>query len=155
MGPLNPIQTEIGICVILWLVVLVIVLMKYWSKKAESSGFTFIYVANLALIHLIAAFSYILPSSWIGNEALMLEGFREATYAVVAFGLGNVILSPFFVRLFHHKLNNDINMDGAKLISKLPKLYFIVGAFFYFILVPTVALPTLTAIIGMGGSLWL
>jgi len=154
MSQLNPVQTGIAICVIIWITVITIILMKHWQKKTETSGFTFIYITNLVLIHLIAAFGYILPSNWKGNEALMLEGFRESTYAIVAFGLGNVILAPFFVRSFSlPELKENINMDEAKLISQLPRLYFIAGAVFYFILAPNLYFPTITVLVTMGAQL--
>ena len=154
MRQLNPIQTEIAFCVIIWFIVIAIILKKYWKKKVETSGFTYIYIVNFAFIHLIAAFSYILPSNWSGNEALMAAGFRESTYAIVAFGLGNVVFAQFFVRSFHApKLNNDINMDGAKLRSKLPGLYLKIGIVCFFIISPGVTVPTVTALIAMGGQL--
>lgn len=150
-------QTQITIFLILWLVTAGVILFKSWSKREVNSGLTIIYIARFSLIYFFGALIYTFPWYRYGDIEATLNGFREATYGILAFGFGNLILAPYFMRLFYlpqlNRLNN-VNKADAKLLPSLPKMYFLIGIIFYFILFSTIGhLPTINALISVGQQL--
>lgn len=153
-------RIQIAIFLIIWLVAVIIIIRKNWSKKLENSGLTAIFLATLSLNYWFAALIYILPWYPYGPEEFVLKGFSLVTYAILAFGFGNLVLSRFFIRPIRtSRLNNERedsgdNQNDKGLVSKLPRIYLILGFVSYFIL-PSILgeVPTLKTLINVGGNL--
>jgi hypothetical protein len=120
------------------------------------------YLLNLGLLHWLAAALYLLP--WYTNHdpVVVALGLQQATYGVLGFGLGSLVLAPMFGRA-----GNGVaaNMSRAAIEPKLARRYVQVGLITFFVLAPLVArIPTVAAVsvqgwnllvVGLGLTTWL
>lgn len=127
-------------------------MIKRW--KGIGSGFTVIYLANLSLIHFFGALIYVLP--WYGFRDIdtTLKGFRVASYGMVAFSIGNLILAPYLFRLINIRVSNNLKSGNTEPLQNLPKIYVLIGIISYFILFSIIGQrPTFRAIVSVGQQL--
>jgi len=146
-------QNKIFLFILIWFFCLVAIIIKNWNRQKDSVGFVVIYIFCLSLIHFIPAFVYLFPGHWYIHEEWMFKGFREATYGVVAFTIGNLIFANLFIS---SKRVSAYNAEYKnKLInSKLPKRYFYFGLISYYILSKLfIRFPTFDAIISAAQQL--
>ena len=145
-------QIKIAIFLIICIITAGIITTNSWLKRALNSGLTIIYIANLSLIHFFGALIYVFPWYQYGDPKIVLSGFRQATYGILAFAFGSLVLAPHFLRVFRlSRLNSTVKTTVPRLLSKLPKTYFLLGIISYFILTPIIGrLPTLNALVSTG-----
>ena len=121
------------------------------SDGAGGSGLELSYVAQLAQLHWFGGAVYLLPWHWNLDEGVVGTGFRVSTYAVMAFGIGCVIIGPAISRVLW-SAPVVARRDGIE--GWLPKLYVLVGFVAYFGLLPVLGdVPTLSAFLGTGLNL--
>ena len=143
------------IYLIAWVITVSVIFILNWKSDYENSGLTIIYIVSLALIHWFSPLFYILPWKESVFKEWTLYGLREATYAVICFGVGNLILAPFFIKLFRQTKTGGINTgnDGMNesvdwSASKVPLVYFLFAVIVYYLFsFRDVMLPTITALI--------
>lgn len=136
----------------IWAFVLIGLCLFYNSKKRKCSGLTFIFVYDLAINHLFGAAIYLLPWYMPRHQFLLgftsaqvASGFLQASYGLVGFFLGNVILTPGLYKIFKSK-----PLNPQSLPSDAPKRLIAVGVFFYFLLKPLKGLPSLGTLSSSG-----
>jgi len=130
------------------------------------------YIMGFLLGHCLTPIIYFLPWYKYGDIDTTLKGFHVATYGVISFCIGNVILAPYFMRLFNIRLSNYsitqlpnfpnnnypmtqlLNHAKNRIHSNLPKLYLVIGIISYFLMFSIVGrLPTLNALVSVGQQL--
>jgi len=143
------IYSRIAILLIFWLIAVGAIIRKNWREKDINSALTVIYVVNLCLQYAVAALLYLLPWHQYINGKWMLNGFTEATFAVCAFAIGNLILATPITRsiLLHPEKHNVTDRVVPRSPYKRAKTYFWIGLIFYTILPPfLIGYPTITSI---------
>ncbi|MGI9534877.1 MAG: hypothetical protein ACR2NW_07990 [Thermodesulfobacteriota bacterium] len=120
-------------------------------SNQPDSGLTLIYVSAFSLTYFLGAVIYAFP--WYHTGKFLdttIRGFIEVTIALIAFGVGNILVAPLILKLIHPRQN----VQNNKLIYSqyyLPKFYFFIGLIFFIVLFPLLGrLPTISAIISVG-----
>ncbi len=119
------------------------------------AGLPFAVLVHLWLIHWPAAVIYVLP--WyvyyvdMESERLVWLGFQQSTYAIMAFGIGSVILAPFLTSAFRRTRPKIISRPGD---NRLPTMYLALGLVSFLALrSPLGQLPTVNSLIAAGANL--
>lgn len=150
------VNLEIAFLLLVWIISIFFIIQNNWQKRNTSGGFTIIYTINLFLIYGFAALLYMLPWHRYISGEWMLLGFREATFGIGAFAVGNLILSHFFISLLGFPQPSARIAQDPKiaLSSPLPKRYFIIGLVSFLVLPRfLIGLPTITSIMAAGQQL--
>lgn len=114
---------HLTLLVLIWVVVIGFVVANRWRRGAVGVGLPFVFLLNLWLNHWPAAVIYLAP--WyllydMENSLGVVEaGFRQATYAVVGFGVGSAILTPFLMRLFRFPRRGTTTRLPEPLLAKV------------------------------------
>jgi hypothetical protein len=121
---------------IVWIIAITTIIYVSWKKRETNSGLALMYTINLALVHFVANLIFFINPRQMVNDKWMLYGFKEATYAIIFFTIGNLILAPFIINIFHLPLPRR---DGAEIIipeyqKVFAKKYFNIGLISFFIL---------------------
>lgn len=134
-----------------WIAAGALVLYRVWRGPEPAAGLTLAYVLNLAVIHWLGASIYVLPWYWGRDPALVQAGFTEATYALVAFAVGALVVGPAFERLYRLP---SVPLVTHEPHERLPVAYIVVGLTAYFVLVPLFrGAPTVTALVAAAWNL--
>ena len=148
-------DSNLALWVVVWIIVIGIVLTSQWRKRLVGVGLTFAFLGHLGAIHWLAAVIYLMP--WyvyyvdIDDEILLEAGFRQGTYAIVAFAVGSVIIAPFLRRLFGSSGRMPIIPPAGK---RLAKMYTAVGLLCFLALrSPIGRMPTVNALVAVGMNL--
>lgn len=142
---------SLGFWAVVWVLTAAAIQLIRWKTKAVGAGLVLAYMLNLWLLHWIGSAIYLLP--WYENRdiALIEAGFRQSTYAIIAFGVGSVVLAPILVRMF------ELPGRGIRLRQpdpRLPRLFVAVGLLSYVVLLPIAGrLPSATSLVAAGGNL--
>jgi hypothetical protein len=135
-----------------WPVFFALIFWLMWKKKAGAgAGLVLAYLLNLWLIHWVAAALYVIPGYAFYEPEVVAIGLKQSTIAAGAFCLGSVVLAPllFSVIRFPAESNTKRLPD-----LNLPKVYILVGALCYVVLLPLLGgLPTITALVSSGWNL--
>ncbi|OLE12775.1 MAG: hypothetical protein AUI36_40100, partial [Cyanobacteria bacterium 13_1_40CM_2_61_4] len=133
-----------------WLVAAVFIVVARWSQRNVGAGLVLAYLLNLWLAHWPGAAIYMLP--WYSNHPIdVVEmGSQQSAYAVLAFGVGSMILGPALMRLARFRRVLPVAAPrGAA--SALVVTDIAVGLFCYLVLLPLVGgIPTVTALVAAG-----
>ncbi len=146
---------NLGFGLVIWVIVIVVVVASRWRKGATGAGLSFAFLAELGLIHWPAAALYLLP--WyldytdIWGDSFVKAGFQQSTYAVIAFGIGSVILVPLLVRLAQLPMPTTISRSPD---THPAKSYMVIGLLCFLALrTPIGRIPTVNALVGVGAYL--
>lgn len=153
-------EKKLILYLLIWIGATVFMILFRLRKKMTGMGLVFGYCLSLWTLHWLAATIYIMPWYTYAWTAIWYKGFtpewveigfRESTYAIVAFSLGSVFFPNFLLHVLPVlKKNPPVCIPDPR----LPKAYFLGGLLFYFILAPTIGrFPTLSAITSGGVSL--
>lgn len=138
-----------------WLVTLGFVMYRQLRHGTVDTGLVFTYLFQLSLIHMVAAVVHVMP--WyiypVSGLAIVLAGFEQATYGLVAFSIGLALVAPFVINLLH--LDRD-SKPSIKLDPRLPRIYLVIGLVSYFVISPLITqVPTVTALVAACNQLML
>jgi hypothetical protein len=142
-------SSSLGTWIVVWAVIAGCILVIRGTSQRPGAGLVQAYILNLGLLHWLAAALYLLP--WYTNHDpdVVALGLQQATYAVVGFGLGSLLLAPFFGR-------TERLRDGGHgaIEPRLARKYVQVGLIAFFGLVPIVSrIPTVSAVAVQGWNL--
>ncbi len=144
-------ESHLGLWVALWLATAATISLWRWRKRAVGTGLVPAYLVNFAMLYWLAAAMYLLPAYEDANRQLLEAGFQQATYAIVAFGVGSLILAPYVISLFHHPQFRILSQTPE---LRLPRAYIMIGLLSYFIAQPLLGrVPTVSAVVAAGWSL--
>ncbi len=137
--------------IIIWIAVLAFIILRDIRKNIPTVGLVIIFALNLTKEHLFGAFIHTLPWYQNSREYFTALGFVESTKALIAFGIGSLILAPFLGKIFHlHWLKSKRYIPNLK----IPLVYIIVGYIFYFLLAPVLGgIPTIRTFVYSGWNL--
>jgi hypothetical protein len=144
MGP----SATLGTWFAIWTVTAGLILLSRAVGGVVSAGLVTAFVVSLATNYWIAAAIYLLPSYSNFNPDVVTTGFRVSAFAVIAFGLGSLLLAPALRRLFE--------AGRARGVQRLPDLrlahaYMAIGLTCVLVLFPIVGrIPTINAIVIQG-----
>ena len=137
---------------IVWMAAFAAIFIWQWKTNAGGVGLIIGYTLNLWLLHWLASAIYVLP--WYDNAYPLTDvfsGFKQSTYAILAFGVGCILVAPLLMRALRFPPGGRV---PHKPDSRLIKAYFGVGIISYFILFPSLSgLPSVTALVSSGYSL--
>ncbi len=126
----------------MWIVVLVPLFIAGW--KSRSVGLVAVFCFQMWLFYWLGAAIHALPWSELNEDEAVFLGFQQATYAIVAFTAGALLLGPALGKLILRKARPEA--PGA-IDSSVPRRYTICGLVAYFVLAPTIGrLPGMNAI---------
>jgi hypothetical protein len=144
-------SSSLGTWVAAWAVIAGCILLTRGTSRRPGAGLVQAYVLNLGLLHWLAATLYLLP--WYTNHDpdVVALGLQQGTYAVLGFGVGSLLLAPFFAR--------GVGGAAARVAHGaveplLARKYVQVGVVAFFGLVPIVGrIPTVSAVAIQGWNL--
>lgn len=135
---------------LLWLAAVAVIAIARARRKEQGVGLVLAYLLNLWLIHWLAVSLYLLPDFRNSDPQIVVLGFEQSLYAVLAFAFGSVILAPFFLNTGWLSPSVAPHM----LDRRLPKAYIVFGAISFLALsVGFGGLPSATAILSTGRQL--
>ena len=146
--------------VAVWALSAGVILLIRTASRLPGAGLVQAYLLNLALLYWLAAALYVLP--WYTNHdpGVVLAGLQQSTYAVIGFGVGSVVLAPWFSPAARAAIRSARRSAEPELARK----YMVVGLVTFFALTPLVSrIPTISAIavqgwdllvVGLGLSCW-
>ncbi|MBF2004232.1 MAG: hypothetical protein IGS49_01820 [Chlorogloeopsis fritschii C42_A2020_084] len=147
----------------IWVIVIIIVCRSQWNKKLPSVGLPLMYLFNLSIIHWFGALIYTFPwynpnkNAYLASQGSSLTstaiGFQESVYGAIAFGLGNLILAPYLLKMLNPPWLYEFPQQPN---FKLTKTYLILGLLFSLVLSPILSrIPSGTALMVSGTSLFI
>jgi hypothetical protein len=133
-----------------WALTATVILIIRSASRLPGAGLIQAYLLNLGLLYWVGALLYLLP--WYTNHDpdVVLAGLQQSTYAVIAFGIGSVVLAPWFFSAARPLSGN------ARLPSDLgfARKIAVIGLVGFFGLTPLVSrIPTVSAISVQGWNL--
>jgi hypothetical protein len=123
------------------------------QKRLGSAGLPLAYFLGLSLIHVPGAIIYLDAEET--NAARI--GFEETTIGMVAFLVGVLVARHAFVhrqaaQTDRSQIENLTRRESAA-INRLALIYISIGSIAFFVLLPAINLPSVTAIVSALGSL--
>jgi len=147
---------------LIWLIAIGVIAVAQERRRIGGVGLVLAYAISLWLIHWPGAALYLFP--WYSNldPGLVESGFRQSTYAVMAFTAGSVLFGPVVIR---HLPSGARPEPPPRLpATRLETVYIVWGLVSYLVLIPLVGqVATTTAIVvagwnmlgvGLGLSCW-
>jgi len=141
---------------IIWIVALSAIIFVSWKRREKNSGIALMYAVNLALVHFIVELVYFLNPRQLINERWMFYGFKESTYAIIFFAVGNLILAPFILNLLNLPAAqpDSVEMTIPANQKNFIRKYFNIGVIAFFVLpIFLFDVPTVRALIGAAQQL--
>lgn len=130
---------------LLWVGVFAWVVARTWSRRGSGAGLVLAYCFQMWLLYWVGAALHSLPWSQLPEPQANFIGFQQATWGVIAFGIGAVAIAPLF--------RPTIVQSGSP-AGSLPVMYIIAGTISYSILTPILGrLPSLNALTAVGQQL--
>ena len=145
---------NLGWWLAVWVFNITLIVYLRLRQKNPGCGLVVAYVANLSILHWLGACLYVLPwyTDLLGDEIIVLEGFRLAVYAQIAIGIGSSLLAPLLMRVLGTPKPTNVTLDASQF--RLAHLYMGIGLLCYFLLIPLVgSIPTVSAITSAGWKL--
>jgi hypothetical protein len=147
-----PSGADLLLPVAIWMVVFAVLLLRGWRSGAAGAGLVLAYFLNLWLIHWPGAVTQLLP--WYRGPDLeaVVAGFRQSTYAVVAFALGSVVVAPVLTSLYRPRPRAGAGpvVVGRPPDRRLPVIYMAIGLACYALVPFAGQIPSLTALVSTG-----
>jgi hypothetical protein len=136
-------------CLVVWVLVIGAVQLIRWRRGGVGGGLVMAYVVNLWLIHWPAAAVYVLPWYAPTDGDIVAAGFLEATYAIVAFGIGSALLAGPLVRMWTQHPSDD-----RPALPRVARVYLLVGFGCYLVPLSVAGLvPSAAALVSAGRNL--
>src|SRR6266849_4910202 len=82
---------------LIWMAALLFIAAVRWRRKEGGAGLTLAYLLNLWMIHWLAPALYLIPGYRNNDPRIVEAGFEQSLYAVLAFAVGAVAVTPFIV----------------------------------------------------------
>jgi len=143
-------EWTLGRMLVTWIVVIVAIGLARRRRAAAGIGLVPAYLLNLAAIHWFGAAIYLLPAMSFRDPSVMLIGFEEGTYGMLAFALGSIVGWP----LVSSARLRPPPVEPHPGEPALARMYAIVGVLCYVLLVGGRAyLPTINALVAAGQQL--
>lgn len=131
-----------------WIVAGLVMIYSQWKTQLGTVGLGVMYVLNLALNHFLGGLIYLLPWYYTPQVREVELGFEATTYALLAFTIGNAIVTPLIVWLTGWP---RIQATDQPANPWLAKIYLGIALTSYFVLIPVLGnLPTLGALLSTG-----
>lgn len=148
-------RQEFVLPLLIWGAAAALVVLAQWRGNALGTGLVIAFLINQWMNHWLGAVLYALPSYAFYDPQLILDGFEQSVYAVLAFAFAVIVLGPM---LWNSTLGRALNADTPKPIltpqnRDLPRLYLIIGVFVFLLSFPLDNYPTLTAIVSSTSQL--
>jgi hypothetical protein len=141
---------------VIWTIATGAIIFMSWKKRDTNSGLALMYAISLALVHFIVDLVYFINPKQFANDKWMFYGFKESTYGIIFFAIGNLILAPFILNLINLPI-----AQGGSVATAIPayqkifaKKYFNIGLISFFILpIFLFDIPTVQALVSAAQQL--
>lgn len=119
-------------------------------RRTPATGLVFAYLVNLWASHWLGASIYALPWYNVQDWRLVQAGFEQSLYAVLAFGVGAVVVAPVLLSLRPPgRASEPLAPD-----PKLARVYLVAGAIAYGALATVLGrVPTVTSLLSAAQQL--
>src|SRR5207245_122029 len=142
--------TTLAIWLIVWIIALGAMVIWQWRRGASGVGLVVAYGLNLWLIHWVATALYLLPWYSNFNPTDVFAGLKQSTYAILALGVGSMVIAPLLMRSLQFPPKRKILVEPD---ARLSTACLVVGLVCYFFGSFLGALPSVTAVISSGFNL--
>lgn len=142
--------SDIEIWAGIWLVAACVLIVRHW-RADRGVGLLFTYVVSFGLIHLLAPVMNLLPWYERGDLALITEGLKQSTYAMLAFAVGVEVAWS----LLHRRGEaGSARTERIPVDPRMVVLYLLAGAFLYAVVFPVAGrIPSVAALAAAGSTL--
>ncbi len=126
-----------------------------WRRSQVTAGLPLCYLLALAMIHVPGAGVFALPWNELTGLDLVVTGFRECFFALVAFILG-LMTQDLVIRGKRSRalLEHSETLVRNPRMYRLPRLYLLLGVVFVGFLIPILhAIPSVSAVANSGACL--
>jgi hypothetical protein len=124
-------DSELVIYLIVFALTLVWILRQTWQNAG--AGLILAYAFQLGMLYWAGALVHALPWADLQQDDMVLLGFRQCTFGIVAFAFGALVFGPKLLRGALAKRRTT----GFVADLRLPRAYILSGIVFYFVLKPT------------------
>ncbi len=145
-----PYNGTLIIWLVVWLAIAGTTLYLQARRTNHRVGLVLAYIFGLWLIHWLGPSTYIWAWDSYFDPDDVMEGLKQSTYAVAAFGVGVVLLGPVARKVFVFPPPVTAYRYPA---LRLAPLYIISGLAFYMVLSPLLVGPSISAVVASGGNL--
>src|SRR6266446_1026994 len=141
-------NSKLSQLLLVWMVAILLIAVVRWRRKEGGAGLTLAYLLNLWMIHWLAPALYLIPGYRNNDPRIVESGFEQSVYAVLAFAVGAVAVTPLVVslRVLPRALVHTPDPN-------LPRAYIGIGIAAYLVLSTVGSLPSVTAIVSTGQQL--
>jgi hypothetical protein len=135
---------------LVWVLAVAALAAGRWWRRSRGTGLVLAYVLNLWMIHWVAPALYLLPWYQAFDRRIVEAGLEQSVYAVVAFALGSLLLTPFVLNFgLLARSRAPLGLD-----ANLPHAYVALGAGSYAVMSMGIAvIPSATAVFSTGQQL--
>src|SRR5216683_3330954 len=92
-------DNRLQLMLLVWMAAVGMVALVRSRRKDRGAGLTVAYLLNLWLIHWLAVTLYLIPGYENSDPRLVVLGFEQSVYAVVAFAFGSIALTPLVLNM--------------------------------------------------------
>jgi hypothetical protein len=132
----------------IWVVAIAFLLHRAWRQP--SSGLVLAYCFQLWMLHWLGGLIHALPWADLPDSEIVLVGFQQSTYGIVAFALGTILFGTPLNRWIIAR--RSLAMQGPD--TTLPRAYVVLGIVSYFAVAPTIGrIPGLNFVSAVGSQL--
>jgi hypothetical protein len=123
----------------------------YVTFRRPASGFVASYCFQMWMFYWLGALVHSFPWSDLPDSDAVADGFRQATFGILAFAAGVLLLGPALGKAILHKQGTD---GESSVDPRMPRKYITAGLISYFVLAPTIGrIPGLNAVPMIGSQL--
>lgn len=128
-----------------------IIPLVYVTFRRPSSGFVASYCFQMWMLYWLCAMIRALPWSDLPDSDLVAEGFRQATFGILAFSAGALLLGPALGKAI---LSKQGTLVEDVVDPQMPRKLITAGLVSFFVLTPTLGrIPGLQAVPAIGSQL--
>lgn len=132
---------------LLWLAAGCVILLVHWKRNQPGGGLIFAYLINLWMIHWVAPAVYLAPWYTFFDFNIVMLGFEQSLYGVLAFAGGSLIVTPFLK--LRRSPGRRIQVDER--LRPLSNAYMTVGIVAYMLTAtPLKHIPSFKSLISVG-----
>lgn len=143
-------RSELLPYLLLWAGVLIYLVVRSWTARGQGVGIVLAYCFQLWLLYWVGALIHALPWAFLPDAEFVVAGFRQATFALLAFAAGSTLIGPKVAARFTSRGRSG----GSTPSPLLPVAYMIAGVVSFTVLAPLLGrLPSFAALTSLGAQL--
>ena len=140
-------RADLLVGLLLWLVAGSVILLVHWKRNRAGGGLIFAYLIHLWMIHWVAPAAYLAPWYEFLNFNVVMLGFEQSLYGILAFAGGSLIVTPFL----RSRRSLNLRIEVNERLKPLANAYMTVGVVAYMLTAtPLKYIPSFKSLIAVG-----